>query len=67
MPSCASPGTPSGPNPSDGATGVSVDADLDWDDSPNATAYDVYFDTVDPPVTQVASDISTISNITSDS
>ncbi|MBW1859065.1 MAG: hypothetical protein JRI70_03080, partial [Deltaproteobacteria bacterium] len=56
MPSCSSPGTPSGPNPSDDATGVSVDADLDWNDSPNATAYDVYFDTVDPPVTKVASD-----------
>ena len=58
MPSCAGPGTPSGPDPSDGATGVSVDADLDWDDAPNATAYDVYFDTVDPPVAQVASDIA---------
>ncbi|MBW2171800.1 MAG: DUF2341 domain-containing protein, partial [Deltaproteobacteria bacterium] len=58
MPTCANPGTPSSPSPPDDATGISVDADLDWDDSLNATAYDVYFDTVNPPVTQVASDIT---------
>ncbi len=58
MPSCALAGTPSNPSPADDALGVSVDADLDWDDSPNATSYDVYFGTAaDPPL--YASDVAT--------
>jgi hypothetical protein len=44
------PPPPSAPNPPDGAMGVSVDADLGWADTPDATSYDVYLGTpLDPP------------------
>jgi len=43
------PGNFSYLSPADFATGVPVDADLDWEDSTGATSYDVYFGTSDPP------------------
>ena len=44
-------------SPTDGATGVPIDADLDWSDSSYAIEYDVYFGTTSPPpkVTTVTS------------
>ena len=52
------PNTPSNPDPADGATGIDVDADLSWtcsDPDGDTVYYDVYFDTVNPPVTKVSS------------
>ena len=46
---CALPGTFSNISPSNGSTGVSVDVDIDWEDSSGATSYDVYFGTSSPP------------------
>jgi hypothetical protein len=46
---CPIPGTPSNPNPSDGATGVSINTDLDWSDCSNTDSYDVYFGTSSSP------------------
>jgi len=43
------PDTPSNPSPSDGATGVMLYTDLDWDDCSWATSYDVYFGKSSPP------------------
>ncbi len=43
------PNTPSNPSPSNSAIGVSIVTDLDWDDSLNATSYDVYFGATYPP------------------
>jgi len=40
---CLTPGTPSSPNPSNHATDVSIDTDLDWSDCANTDSYDVYF------------------------
>ena len=37
------PGTPSNPNPLNGVTGVSINADLDWSDCSNTDSYDVYW------------------------
>ncbi|HUS57675.1 MAG TPA: dockerin type I domain-containing protein [Planctomycetota bacterium] len=37
--------SPTGPSPSNAATGVAVTADLDWSNATNATSYDVYFGT----------------------
>ena len=50
------PGTPYGPNPADGATGVSLTPLLQWSGA-NATQYWVYFGTTSPPpyVTTVGS------------
>src|SRR5205085_754557 len=42
------------PNPSNSATGVSTTPTLGWT-AANATTYDVKFDTVNPPSTQVSS------------
>ncbi len=42
---CPTVGAPGGPHPLDGATGVSIDTDLDWAISSNADYYDVYFGT----------------------
>jgi len=47
------PAVPSNPSPADGATGVSISADLNWADSSDATSYDVYFGTTPSP-TKVA-------------
>ncbi|HUW95946.1 MAG TPA: matrixin family metalloprotease, partial [Anaerolineae bacterium] len=46
---CLATGTPSGPSPVDNATGVSVNADLDWANTSHATSYDVYFGTASNP------------------
>ncbi|MCK4791683.1 MAG: VCBS repeat-containing protein [Desulfobacteraceae bacterium] len=43
------PGNFSYLSPSDFATDVPIDADLDWEDSTGAASYDVYFGTSDPP------------------
>lgn len=46
----SSPSVPSGPSPSNGATNVSLDADLAWAaSSPIVTLYRVRFGTTDPP------------------
>jgi len=42
---CAAPGTPGSPSPANSSTGVSVDANLDWGNSSDATYYQVYFGT----------------------
>jgi hypothetical protein len=39
------PGTPAGPSPATGATGVSLTPALTWSAASNATSYDVYFGT----------------------
>jgi len=41
--SCPTPGTPSNPSPTDGASNVSVDADLSWDPCSDTDSYEVYF------------------------
>ncbi len=43
------PGANSGPNPGNGATGVSVTATLSWTAGSGATSHDVYFGTTNPP------------------
>ena len=43
------PAAPSAPSPADGATDVSVQADLDWADASGATSYDLYFGMSSPP------------------
>ncbi len=56
------PNTPSSPNPSNHATGVSVNADLSWtggDPNPgDVVTYDVYFGTATPPSTKVSANQS---------
>ena len=47
------PGTPSNPSPADLAVDVLVDADLSWTNGDNTDTIDLYFDTVNPPVTKV--------------
>ena len=42
---CPTPGTPSGPSPSSGATGISTSPTLGWAASSNTDSYDVYFGT----------------------
>ncbi len=46
LPPC--PGLPADPSPSDGATDVPLDADLDWADASDAADYDVLFGSPDP-------------------
>ena len=46
---CATPGTPSNPSPSNGATGVSSSLTLGWAACANTNSYDVYFGTSNPP------------------
>jgi pimeloyl-ACP methyl ester carboxylesterase len=46
--SCPRPGTPSNPNPADGATGVGTSPTLSWTAS-NANSHDVYFGSSSPP------------------
>lgn len=43
------PLAPSNPSPANGSTGVSTSPSLTWTGDPNATAYDVYFGTSNPP------------------
>ncbi|MCX6667770.1 MAG: DUF2341 domain-containing protein [Euryarchaeota archaeon] len=56
------PNTPSSPNPANGATGVSINADLSWtggDQNPgDIVTYDVYFGTTTPPTTKVSANQS---------
>ncbi len=56
------PTTPYNPSPADGATGVSINADLSWSgEHPcpgESVTYDVYFDTSDPPTTLICDDVS---------
>ncbi len=55
------PAQPFGETPSDGATGVSINADLGWsctDPEGDALTYDVYFGTANPPATIIANDQS---------
>jgi hypothetical protein len=63
------PGAPSSPLPANGASGVSVDADLDWADCAGASTYDVYFGTTAAPsflatVSVSAYDLPTLSSST---
>ena len=44
------PGVFSYVEPTNSATSVSLNADLDWDDSVVADSYDVYFGTSSPPL-----------------
>jgi C1A family cysteine protease len=46
---CATPGTPSNPSPSSGATGVSASLTLSWTACANTNSYDVYLGTSSPP------------------
>ena len=46
-------------DPLDTATDIAVQSRLNWSDGGGALTYDVYFDTVNPPVTQVGFGIST--------
>jgi hypothetical protein len=59
------PNIPSSPNPTNGATGVSVNADLSWiggDVNPGDTiTYDVYFGTITPPTNKVSANQSGVS------
>jgi len=43
------PSPASGPNPADGATGISTTIDLSWTAGDYATSHDVYFGTSSPP------------------
>lgn len=45
------PGTPSVPDPANGALDVPVTSNLDWEDVTGAETYDVAFGTVNPPPT----------------
>ena len=53
------PNFPNNPSPVDGATEVDIDADLSWDcDDPDGDflTYNVYFDTINPPLDNVSDD-----------
>jgi hypothetical protein len=53
------PYTPSNPDPDDGETDVELEPTLSWtggDPDGDSVVYDVYFDTVNPPVTKVSDD-----------
>jgi len=56
------PYTPSNPNPVNGATEISINTGLSWTggdpDSGDYVTYDVYFDTVNPPLIKIKSNIS---------
>jgi hypothetical protein len=47
---CPTPGAPSSPSPTNGATGASTSPTLSWAASLNAGSYDVYFGTSSPPL-----------------
>lgn len=51
----AVPATPAAPSPSDGALSIANTTDLLWGDVAGADTYDVYLDTVNPPLTLVSS------------
>jgi hypothetical protein len=48
-----SPDFPSNPTPNDGAQLVSVTPELTWDFGDNSETYDLYLDTINPPVNKV--------------
>jgi hypothetical protein len=50
------PGPAANPSPANAATNVSKTADLSWTAGSGAVTRDVYFDTVNPPVTKVIDD-----------
>ncbi|MGD0786120.1 MAG: metallophosphoesterase, partial [Sedimentisphaerales bacterium] len=50
------PGQATNPTPINGATSVSLTQDLSWSAGSGATSRDVYFGTVNPPVTKVIAD-----------
>ncbi len=50
----APPAAPSNPSPASGATNVSTNATLSWGGAGTGITFDVYFDTVNPPVAKVA-------------
>jgi len=59
------PNTPSSPTPSDGISNVSIDTYLSWTggdpDAGDTVTYNIYLDTVNPPVAAVASDQTALS------
>jgi len=46
---CWAPDVPSWVSPGNSETNVPISADLDWEDVPGATSYDVFFGTINPP------------------
>ena len=46
---CIAPATPSLVSPANSATGVHINAALDWETASGATSYDVFFGTTNPP------------------
>jgi hypothetical protein len=50
------PGQAGNPTPTNGATNVSLTQDISWTAGSGATSRDVYFGTVNPPVTKVIAD-----------
>ena len=50
---CVAPGTPVSPSPANASTVVSINADLAWNTSANASYYQVYFGTNSSPSTLV--------------
>jgi len=55
------PNAPSSPVPADGATGQALQLSLTWtcsDPDQDALTYDVYFGTINPPVTKVLDDVT---------
>jgi hypothetical protein len=58
LPRESPPPAPASPQPANAASGVSVEVDLDWEDAPGATSYDVYFGTTNPPTMQVGNTTS---------
>jgi|GEM_PF-1437613 len=46
---CPLPTVPTNPSPPNATTNVSIDTDLDWDNSAGADSYNVYFGTTSPP------------------
>ena len=57
-PPASLPGTPSSPNPADGAVLAVQPATLDWADTPNANSYDVYLKAGSSSFTQVGVNLS---------
>ncbi|MCX7834831.1 MAG: fibronectin type III domain-containing protein [bacterium] len=55
------PGAPFAPVPMNGATNVPTNATLSWNAGANSATFDVYFGTVNPPTTQVATGLTTTS------
>jgi hypothetical protein len=60
-PGCPTPGMPSNPLPSDGATNRPINQTLNWATSTNADSYDVYFGTSNiPPNPLFVGNVSTV-------